>query len=267
MLKRMIAPVLALLVSTLPSVAGSQAVTSKHKASAPTADVLNESFNNATNYDDGLGAGAWAEAEVDGGDIDSNETVLCPVGTGFGSQCLESTAGAANRKAHAENDLGSGRDDQLYVVVYFAMTGMGAWTDASSQVIVEGRTLAGEGASIATAAFGAALIYDADGITSGYNDCAGPTACWRLNMRIGGVGGPVPGGLPQVVPDTIYKLKFRVDKGSATGEAVLNSTTIVSSQDSTYTLQYVRLGQEQYSLAAETILFDNLKISTTGYVE
>jgi len=63
-----------------------------------------------------------------------------------------------------------------------------------------------------------------------------------------------------------------VDKGSSTGEATFtiaggSPVTIVSAQDSAFTLGYIRLGQAEFSLAAETLLYDGVRLSTSGYVD
>jgi hypothetical protein len=76
-----------------------------------TADLLNETFDNATNYDDAT----WTATVASSGVVDPNETVLCPAsGTGWGSECLQMNTGAANRKAYVMNDLGSARADAIY---------------------------------------------------------------------------------------------------------------------------------------------------------
>ena len=171
---------------------------------------------------------------------------------------------------------------------------MTAWADGATQVIIEGRskfcgpttttqvcrvdgdcTTGGDtcqpevSPSVASAAFAAQLVYDADGFSTGRDTCGGgtPRACWRLDMRIGGLGSTASDGLPEVLADTVYKMKFKVDKGASVGEALFGSTTIVSATDSAFTLGYVRLGQAEYSLAAETILYDGMRISSTAYVE
>lgn len=295
MLRRTICSLLALIATLTPSVAGSQAVVSKHRGTTPpSADILSETFNNATNYDDP----DWTATTVSSGVLDPNETTLCAAltgfGTGFTSECLESTAGAANRKAWTTNLLGALHDDLQYVVVYFAIHAMTAWTDGQTQVIVEGRsnfcgptsttvpchnntecTTGGDtcqpevAPSVASAAFGAQLVYDLDGITVGRDTCGGgtPRACWRLDMRVGGVGSVATGGLPEILADTIYEMRFKVDKGANVGEALLGASQILSSQDSAFTFGYVRLGQAEYSLAIETVLYDGCKISSSGYVE
>jgi len=230
------------------------------------ANLLNETFNNVTSYDANFNSdGDWTETVSDGV-IDPNETAQCPSGTGFSGECLESTASAANKKALTENALAIPHDDAVYVVIYFSIHNMTAWADAAEQVIVEGRAAAGESASLGTAAFGAKLVYDADGITATRDNCSGPSACWRIDMRVGGEGSTASDGLPQIVPDTIYRLEFTVDKGAAVGEAKLGAATIVSGIDSASTFQYLRLGQWEFSLAAETILFDWVTAATGGYV-
>jgi hypothetical protein len=263
MLKRMIAPLLALLVSTLPSVAGSQAVTSKHRAPVPpTADLLSETFNNVTNYDDGTGADAWTEVTESGGEIDPNETALCPAGTGFGStECFQTVATVANQKGYVRNELAALQSGLVYSVHYIYLTGMAAWSDAQEQMILAATTTTSY-PSVFSAQWVATLIYDGDGVTSGQTSCA--AACWRLKVRIGGVEAAA---YPEIAVDTIYKVKFRVDNASAVGEAILGSTTLLSSTDSAADVRYIWVGQVDPSRAAGTILFDNVKLSTGGYVE
>jgi len=307
MLIRTLLHLLVVAASVSASVAGSQSVVSKHHTSTPAAaDVLNESFNNATDYDANHDAdGDWAATTSGSGTktVDPNETTFCAAltgfGTGFASECLESTTTVANGKAFTINSLTALHDDAVYVTNYFAIHGMGAWADGATQVITEGRSLfcgptsttvpcltnaecttggdtcqTAVSPSVGSAAFAAQLVYDADGFTTGRDTCGGgtPRACWRLDMRIGGVGSTASNGLPEVLADQVYKLHFLVDKGSSTGEATFtiaggSPVTIVSAQDSAFTLGYVRLGQAEFSLAAETLLYDGVRLSTSGYVD
>lgn len=301
MLIRTLLILLVVAASALPSVAGSQCVMSKHRTTAPpSANILDESFNNATNYDDP----DWVATLSGSGTktLDPNETVLCAAltgfGTGFVSECLESGTTVANGKAYTINSLNALHDDLVYQTVYFAIHGMGAWTDGATQVIVEGRSLfcgptsttvpcltntecttggdtcqAAVSPSVGSAAFAAQLVYDADGLTTNRDTCGGgtPRACWRIDMRIGGVGslgdGSAPGGLPEILQDQVYRLHFTIDKGAIVGEAKLDSVTIVTGQDSAFTYGYLRLGQAEFSLAAETILYDGVRAGSTGYVD
>lgn len=229
-----------------------------------TANVLDETFNNATNYDNTH----WVETTVSAGVIDPNETTLCLSGTGFSGQCLESTAGGTNRKGYTENDLTVPYQDLVKVVIYFGLHNMGAPADGSTQIFVEGRTTAATSPSLGVASFGAQLYYDVDGTGDGIPRTTCSVApCWRLDMRIGGTDNVTAGGRPEILPDTIYRMEFTVDAGTSAGEAKLGTTTILSNVDSTYTLQFVRLGISEFSVTTETIVMDWAKLSTGGYVE
>lgn len=243
-----------LLLSTVIMLSGSGA--------PATANVLDETFNNVTNYDNTH----WTQTTASAGVIDPNETVLCLSGTGFSGECLESSATGTNKKGYTENDLTTPYADLVKIVIYFGIHGMGTPTDGATQIFVEGRTTAGTSPSLGVASFGAQLVYDSDGITVGKDTCS-IAPCWRLDMRVGGTGSTATGGLPEILPDTIYRMEWTVDAGTSAGEAKLNNTTILSNIDSTFVLQFVRLGISEFSVTSETIVMDWAKMSTGGYVE
>lgn len=269
---------LVLLLAAAPAWAGSQSVCSKHRTLAPpVADLLNETFQ-ATGYDDGTGANAWTDpCTVNCGTRDPDETVLCPVGTGFGTQCFESTASGANKKAYVVNELAVAQTGPVWITVYFDLHGMGAWADGQTQVIVAGVTTVAAGPdpsppSASTAAFAASLVYDVGGTMGGTKDACSVAPCFRLELKIGGVTSTATSAYTEIFQNTVYRLRFQVDNTNGagvdtTGAAFVNGTQIVFNGDSAFSYRYTWIGQPEYSLAAETILFGKVTVGTGGYVD
>jgi len=232
-----------------------------------TADLLLETFNDVTNYDDGLaGANSWAETTAGTTPtLDSNETVLCSTGTGWSSQCLENTVAGSNRKAYSMNDLGSARADAIYITYHMYMVAMTAWTVGQSHVLLGGTTTS---AAIPGAAspFVATLEWDDDGVEGGESNCASGAnlpACWRLRMRIGGGTSRAP----EITVAANHNIRFKVDNGSAVGEAWLDGVQYLFTEQTSTDVQYIWQGIMEFSPAAESIVYDNTKVSTGGYVD
>jgi hypothetical protein len=234
-----------------------------------TADLLNETFDNATNYDDAT----WTATVASSGVVDPNETVLCPAsGTGWGSECLQMNTGAANRKAYVMNDLGSARADAIYTTYHLYLDAtMTAWDTTDSHIFMGGTTLSSAIPS-ASSPFVGTLEWDADGVEGGESNCATGAnlpACWRLRMRIGAGTSRAP-ELTQAVKHTVC---FLVDNGSAVGSVWLDGTQYLSVEQTSADVQFVWAGVMEFSpdgpagTDVEQILMDNVKVSTGGCVD
>jgi hypothetical protein len=229
------------------------------QAAPPTADLLNETFNNATNYDDAT----WTETVASGGVNDPNETAACPTGTGFGGECYESLCAASNRKAYIYNDLGAAQGGPVYTVLYLYLTGFASWSSTEGVIIMGATTTAV--APTSTSQFQGTLIYDLDGILGGETTCAAPP-CFRLLLRMREVGNTLARS-PEVSLNSIHQIKFKVDNGGQ-GEVWLDGTRyILTTLNNEADTQFIWAGQPDFSIGSQTIYFDNVKTSTTGYVE
>lgn len=72
-------------------------------AGAGSPDLLDETFNNATDYDDA----GWTPTTADGGSVDPNTAdATCPNGTGWSGECM-STSAPAFGKGYSTNDTGT----------------------------------------------------------------------------------------------------------------------------------------------------------------
>ena len=77
--------------------------------------------------------------------------------------------------------------------------------------------------------------------------------------------------MPQFTTSAIHNLRFKVESGASTGEVWFDGVQIGSSLDSNGgghgAWQYIRAGQVEDSKAAETFYWDDINVSSTGYVD
>lgn len=230
----------------------------------PTADLLNETFDNVTNYDDGQ----WTATTTGSGTptVDPNETTTCAAsGTGWGSECLQFNITAANGKAYVMNDLGAAQAGAIYITYHFELETMGAWDTTDSHIFLGGTTTSAA-IPAASSPFIGTLEWDADGAEGGESACAAGSnlpACWRLRLRIGAGTSRAP----EVTPGTKYTVCFLVDNGSAVGSVWLNGTQYLSTEQTSADVQFVWAGIMEFSNEAENIVMDNVKVSTGGCVD
>ena len=226
-----------------------------------TPNLLNETFTGV-----GYAVAGWTETNATGV-IDEDQSASCPAGTGgVAGECLDTNVAGSGNKAYTEWNQGSTRATVTYLSVYFYLSSLGSWSDTQEQDIlsVDSQTASAPSAFTATALV--TLVYDIDGITGGQTSCG--AACWRLSTRIGGTESAT---IPQVTTGAWHLLHIKMTSGAATGEVVLDGVTIGSSLDSDGgghgAWQYIRLGQNASSLAAETIYWDAVKASDNNYAD
>lgn len=259
-----------LAASVSVSVAGSQAVVSKHKtASPPTADVLNEDFTDTVG---GYRTAGWSEAitAACGTCInDEDETAACPATTGWAGNCFEQSVGGSGLKAYAEWDAGSAQTGPRYFTIHFRLISLSAF-DGQDQFIftVDSQNAVDPSASLA--AISAYIVYYVDNVSDPEAVDCGAYPCRRLYMRIGGET-----TVPQVelLTGTNHNLRFFVQPGSATGSITLDGTVLATGLDSEKqelghgNWQYIRMGIARTSGGATQIVWDDINVSTTGYVD
>jgi hypothetical protein len=253
---------LALLLTATQALAGSQAVVSKRQAPVvPTADILNETFTDAVG---GYATAGWTETGP--GTIDEDETGGCPAGTGWATQCLETSG--VQQNAFTEWNLGSGRTATSYFVIHFDAATLGTWSDTQEQIIFTVDSQTAIPPSVFTASAIASLAYYVDATSDTYSPDCGAYPCFRLTTRIGGTESAT---VPEVSLATIHNLRFRITSGAATGEVIFDGTTIGSGMDSDTgghgAWQYIRVGHVESSPQTSTIYWDTINVSSTGYVD
>jgi hypothetical protein len=211
-------------------------------------DLLNGETFNATGYD----LGAWT-AFTDGSPIvDPDETVLCPLDTGFSSQCLQTTPSANNEHYGSAYALSAPQGGAVYCRAYLnikATTGL----DNGESIIIAANSASGTSIDATTSQFRLRLQN-----TLGTFELVG--RCYQANF-----------GTTTVVAGTTYLVEWYSNRSLATDACDMKIAGIQKGpQDANIPfgddVTHITVGNATTEVQQVSMVWDSVACSSAGWV-